>query len=403
MPRVGRSGRVEGVAPAEEAPRPAAPAEAPAVPLGPPPAFADPRSAARADRATLEAVLAGALDPVEGLRRIHMNGGLPIVADGKTTFVGEPGMPLAVAGTFDHWRPRAMTRHGPLQVLEIEGELTGAYKLVDAQGRWQSDPWARAYGHDAQGEYSLIRPQGAHLERFRLMEGCGLPPRTVRVWVPKEPPTHHLYMQDGQNLFEPDAMFGGWRVHESAGPRTLIIGIDNAGLGRFAEYTHTEDKANGEVVGGRADAYADFLQTVVRPHVEQTYGAPRKVGVMGSSLGGLVSMHIAARYPNAFDFVGAMSPTLGWGKRGEGMANETMLDRYGALPRMRRPKFYLDSGGGPGAGDNYDVTRSMADLLAERGYRWSRDLWHWHAPAAPHREDAWAARVFRPLRLFEAL
>jgi predicted alpha/beta superfamily hydrolase len=405
MPKVPPRPRLDapGVAPAVGAPAPGPGGPAPAeVGLGPAPAFHDPRAAARADRATLEAVRAGRLSPAEGLARIHLGGGLPIVADGKTTFVAEPGV-AAVAGVFSGWRPVAMTDVAGLRVLEVEGELRGAYKLLDGQGRWSSDPWARAYGHDAYGEHALIRPEGPHLERFRAVGGHGLPPRAIRVWIPAEPPTHHLYMQDGQNLFEPDAMFGGWRMQSTAGPRTLIVGVDNAGLGRFDEYTHTPDRVNGQVVGGRGDDYVDFLVKVVRPRIEATYGAPRKVGVMGSSLGGLVAMHAAARHPNAFDFVGAMSPTLGWGQMGEGMANETMIERYRALPRMRRPKFYLDSGGAPGGGDNHDVTRAMADVLAEGGYRWSRELWHWHEPNAPHREDAWAARVARPLAIFEAL
>ncbi|CAN0573718.1 unnamed protein product, partial [Laminaria digitata] len=248
-----------------------------------------------------------------------------------------------------------------------------------------------------------IRPQGSHLERFRFVGGFGLPERAVRVWVPKDKPSHHLYVQDGQNLFDPKAMWGGWRLQDAAGHSTLVIGVDNSGQGRFDEYTHTQDRVGGTLVGGKADAYADLLVRTVRGLVETNYGPARKVGVLGSSLGGLAAFHAAQRHPNSFDFVGAMSATFGWGQMAEGVKNPSMIDRFKEQPRLRRPKFYIDSGGAPGGGDNYDVTQQMAGVLADSGYRWNKDLWHWHEPNAPHSEAAWAARVNRPLRLFEAM
>ena len=58
----------------------------------------------------------------------------------------------------------------------------------------------------------------------------------------------------------------------------------------------------------------------------------------------------------------------------------------------------------PGQGVGLDPAEAtMGRVLADAGYRWSKDLWHWHEPDAPHSERAWADRVFRPLSLFEAL
>lgn len=404
MPEVSRIGvaRIPRSEATSAAPRPTT---TPTVGLGPV-ARADPRAAARRDRMTLEGIVNGRIDPTEGLRQIAMSGGLPIVADGKTTFVALDDRPLAVAGDANGWRPSAMSARGPIQILQVDGERSGRYKLVDRAGEYFADPWARAYAHDDNGEMSLVRPTGPHLERFPLVSGFGLPPRTVRVWVPKEAPTHHLYVQDGQNLFDPRSMFGGWHLDETVSDRTLVVGIDNTGLGRMDEYTHTEDRVDGRTYGGRADDYAKLLLSVVRPHVEKTYGAPRRAGILGSSLGGLAAFAVVSEHPNAFDFAGAMSGTFGWGRMGDGVDNETMGERFqrrSSSGGRRRTKLYLDSGGAPGGGDNHDVTRQMANTLASIGYRWDRDLWHWHEPNAGHNEKAWRDRAWRPVRIFESL
>lgn len=280
-------------------------------------------------------------------------------------------------------------------------QIAPRYKLVDDAGNQRPDPWARRYTYDQSGEVSLFTSPGRHLERWPQEGGPGVEPRTVRVWVPANRPVRHLYAHDGQNLFNPGAPWGGWRLQEAAGDDTLIIGIDH-GADRVAELTPFADQALGATRGGKGDAYADFVQHHLRPRMEARYGKPRKVGVMGSSLGGLMALHQSERHRGAYDMVIALSPTVDWGSFGEGPG--AYRERY--VERMephRSPVLYLDSGGGPGGGDNYDGTRQLADALAERGWRWQHNLWHWHEKDAPHRESAWAARVWRPLRLFESL
>jgi len=137
--------------------------------------------------------------------------------------------------------------------------------------------------------------------------------------------------------------------------------------------------------------------------------------VMGSSLGGLISLHIGERNPDGYAFVGSMSGTLGWGSIGP-HTGETLIERYAAEPVLPFV-VYLDSGGdGPcsdgdgdgieddGAGsDNYCETVQMRDTLAAAGYVFDENLFHWHELGAEHTEQAWGARVFRPLQIFAAL
>lgn len=153
--------------------------------------------------------------------------------------------------------------------------------------------------------------------------------------------------------------------------------------------------------------------------VEATYGSTGHDGLMGSSLGGLISLHVAWARPGEYDFVASLSGTLGWGTLG--LREETMEQRWLASPPPG-VAVYVDSGGGPGAdpacldldgdgqaeddpdaADNYCETRQFADALAGAGFVWQQDLWHWWEPDAPHDEAAWAARVGLPLDLFLSL
>jgi predicted alpha/beta superfamily hydrolase len=223
-----------------------------------------------------------------------------------------------------------------------------------------------------------------------------------------------LYVQDGQNLFDPAAMWGGWRLQESAPPGMLIVGIDNT-PDRMDEYTHVSDVIDGTPYGGDGDAYAAFLQDTVRPLADATWGEPPTVGLMGSSLGGLISFHVADRYPGEYAFAASLSGTMGWGSIGS--QNETMIQRYAAAGH-RSTALYLDSGGqggscadadgdgtnddDPSSADNYCENAQLRDVLAAVGYGFEEDLWHWHEPGAGHNEAAWADRVWRPLALFAA-
>lgn len=377
-------------------------------------------SAVGADEQRFQDLLAGLLEPEAALGEIARSGGFPIETAAGPLFarLDDGGGPYSLAGDFNAWSPEPMTAQAGVywRVRAVPSPDGARYKFVDGGGTFHADPLARRYDWDDNGEISLVRASAPHRERFPGVAGQGRPARTVRVWVPGSAPTHHLYAHDGQNLFEPDAPFGGWRLHQSAGKQTLIVAIDNTGAGRMDEYTHVPDDIGSGPVGGHADAYADFVELTVRPLVEQRYGAPTRTGVMGSSLGGLVSVHLMLRHPGRYDFVAALSGTFGWGSIGP--HSSTLIERLVALGKQPSA-LYLDSGGGPGSGcvdsdgdgilddsadakDNYCETLQLYDVAAGTGYQPESDLFHWHEPGAPHNEAAWAARAFRPLGLFEA-
>lgn len=343
------------------------------------------------------------------------DGGWPVLVDeGRVVVSTDPSLPL-VAGDFDGWAGTALTTDQGFAWGVLPDEPGAKYKLTDGTV-YEADPWARAYAYDEFGEITMIPSTAAHLERYLQVKdnSVSLAPRTVRVWVPEGTPTHVLYVHDGQNLFDPFAPWGGWHLQDAVPAGVMLVGIDNTAA-RMDEYTHVADDIGGGPIGGLGDDYAAFLENTVRPLVSARYGEPPTVGLMGSSLGGLISLHVAYQNPTDYAFAASLSGTMGWGSIGP-HTGQTLIERFEAAGHQPFAVF-LDSGGsGPcadsdgdgieddGAGtDNYCENLQLRDTLSAAGYTFDVDLFHWHEPGAQHNEAAWAARVFRPMQIFAGL
>ncbi|WP_267888158.1 alpha/beta hydrolase, partial [Sorangium cellulosum] len=345
--------------------------------------------------------------------------GWPIPVDGGYLFVSTSASLRLLAGEHDAWTGAAMTGDAGFHWIVQSVHAGARYKFTDGTA-WAADPWSRACTYDAFGEMSLVAPREAHLERHFAVGDAAMAPRTVRVWVPEGAVDRVLYVHDGQNLFDPAGPAGGWHLQDHAPPGVLLVGIDSTPA-RLAEYTHVEDRIEegGALLGGEGDAHADFLRDTVRPLIRARHGEPGPIGIMGSSLGGLISFHAAARHPGEYAFAASLSGTMGWGSIGAGVRHETMIERYAAHTE-RAATLYLDSGGGgdcvdddgdgiedddPAAADNYCENLQLRDVLTRAGSPYVEGesvFYAWHAGAA-HDEAAWAARVSEPLRIFEAL
>jgi enterochelin esterase-like enzyme len=353
--------------------------------------------------------------------------GFPILCDGglAVAHVGAPGQALSLAGDFNGWAPGEHVLQEPVADLGFYFAVVdtaapqGLYKLVRDQTEFFADPLARRFGWDQFGEYSLVdpMPDRGHHERWPAFDMAvgELEPRTVTAWLPvgafdEAEPLPVLYMHDGQNLFSPDAFFGGWRVSETLEaaiadgtlPPLVVVGIDNTSA-RFEEYTPVTDVLDGMRVGGRADEYADFLVQGVKPFMEARYPVstdPSQVGTMGSSLGGLVSLYLGLRHPDVFGQVASMSGTIVWGTIGA--SNPTIRELYADDPPLGL-RIYLDSGGTQGSGcptggsDNYCGNVALADDLRALGWQDEVDLFYRWEPGAPHNEAAWAERLLPAL------
>jgi predicted alpha/beta superfamily hydrolase len=229
-----------------------------------------------------------------------------------------------------------------------------------------------------------------------------LEPRRMTIYLPPgyergEARYPVLYMHDGQNLFEPSRAFipgQHWRLDEAAdaaiNERTaqpmIIAGVDHAGPDRMNEYTPTEDPA--KQAGGKADDYARLLVDEFKPIIDSRYRTqPSDAGAGGSSLGGLVSLHLGLTRPDVFSRLAVMSPSVWWNNR----AILREVDSF----EGPRPRIWLDVGGREGR-DTLRDARELRNRLQRKGWTDS-DLGYFEDPRGDHSERAWARRARRML------
>ena len=203
-----------------------------------------------------------------------------------------------------------------------------------------------------------------------------------------------LYMQDGQNLFDSERAFipgQHWRLGESAdaaiGDRTaspmIVAGVDNAGPARIDEYTPVIDaKHNG---GGRADDYGRMLLEELKPQIDERFRTlPDDSAIGGSSLGGLVSLHLALRHPLVFKRAAVMSPSVWW-------SNRAVLGEVDGFDGPR-PRIWLDIGGREGIEALRDA-RVLRDRLRANGWTDDENFRYFEDRRGDHSERAWAKRA----------
>ena len=220
-----------------------------------------------------------------------------------------------------------------------------------------------------------------------------------------------LYMHDGQNLFDEVTSFAGeWHVDSTMealsreGIEAIVVGIPNAGARRIEEYAPFRDSKHGRRRHG--DKYLSFITDTLKPLIDRDFRTRperARTGIIGSSLGGLISLYAFFQYPHTFGLVGAMSPSL-W------FANRAIFPYIQEAPFFPG-KIYLDVGSLEYAGaldDGIAASRDakpyqgsvqhLRDLLQQKGYRPGIDLFCVEEEGAAHQEAAWANRLPDALR-----
>ena len=347
------------------------------------------------------------------------------------------GAAVFVAGTFNAWNPgdsayRLARRAGGTYALTLPDSVRGPVEFKLTLGSWarvettaaHGDVPNRAFTIPADGAavdtcvvaawrdstaapvHSTAGPTVAVLDTAFAMPQLG---RTRRVWIYLPPGYARsrqtypvLYLQDGQNVFDAATSFAGeWRVDETldslhalGDSGIIVVAVDHGGAQRLNEYMPwamaIPRLGSG---GGQGAAYVDFLVHTLKPYIDAHFHTRRDridTGIGGSSLGGLIALYAALRYPDVFGRVLAFSPSL--------FVNPEIFALARTARRRRPPtRFYFDSGheegaSEPGLPDHVFVrsTNAMLDTLAAAGIDTAADVRSLLPADGAHAEWFWS-------------
>ncbi len=255
---------------------------------------------------------------------------------------------------------------------------------------------------------------------------------TVDVWTPEcynaDNDTRHpvIYMHDGQNLFDASTTWNhqAWEMDSvtgaliSSGEITapVIVGVHSVAatrlgdlmpqkaLGYLSEATDTlkEIFLSRNAKDVRGDAYAKFMATSLKPLIDARYKVltdRANTSVMGSSMGGLMSLYIMSEYPEIFGSAACLSTHWVGTIDGNPAFSEAMKEYVRQhLPSDGRHRLYLDRGTAT-IDSLYGPAQTAIIAIADSlGYNYGTNLDTLTATGASHMEQAWMMRVARPLR-----
>jgi predicted alpha/beta superfamily hydrolase len=222
-------------------------------------------------------------------------------------------------------------------------------------------------------------------------------------------------MHDGQNLFDNPASFGGesWRIDlaitrlmgEGKIRAAIVVGVWNSAI-RWRDYMpqipyeapamQKHHPAFLERAGGppTSDAYLRFLLDELKPFIDSKYCTlpdQQNTFVMGSSMGGLISLYAISEYPQVFGGAGCVSTH--WSIGGNELVDE--LARH--LPGPSSHKLYFDFGTETLDSEYEPYQRRMDEHLRRAGYRENENWVTLKFEGAEHSERSWRERVHIPL------
>jgi predicted alpha/beta superfamily hydrolase len=248
-------------------------------------------------------------------------------------------------------------------------------------------------------------------------------PRDIWIWTPKQvdPKSANkfniLFCHDGQNLFDPALSYSGvdWGLDETLSrltengevSPTLVVAIANTRQ-RVLEYMPQKalERTSGERIQLKidqlrikgdvnSDSYLRFIFEELKPYVEKNFPTHSDFGhayMMGSSMGGLVSMYALCEYPNILSGVACISTH--W-PIGEGASLRYFRNH---IPIPNGHKFYFDYGTRT-LDSQYAMYQKRADrILREKGYQPGKDWVTWKWEDADHSEKSWRERLETPLK-----
>ncbi len=259
--------------------------------------------------------------------------------------------------------------------------------------------------------------------------------RHVDIWLPEgysESKKYAvIYMHDGQMLFDSTLSWNHqvWNIdkvsqkliHEKKVSEFIIVGIWNSGAGRHADYmpekpflslSEKEQKALFTAVRSNSnsvfndiricsDSYLKFIVHELKPYIDShfsVYKTQDNTFIMGSSMGGLISLYAICEYPEIFGGAGCLSTHWPGIFTLESNPFPEALFQYfkKKLPYVKKNKIYFDYGTET-LDSMYPKLQIIADsIMIQSGFT-NKNWKTLKFEGADHSEKAWGQRVHHPL------
>ena len=326
-------------------------------------------------------------------------GGVPVRDKDTVAFVVQatvPG-PLAVAGSFNGWKKSAdvMAKVAGTDLYYLVKKLGPGrqeYKYIDGKGAWHKDPNNRHVTWDGiavagLGKFnSVLPPWGSvqakgRLEWLRVASPQLNHTRDVFVYLP---PDHDkdtckrfpvLLVNDGNESIarsQLDQVAAATFAAKKASPAILVFVALASQNDRMSEYSCTTTS--------KGPKYTNFLCDTLAKLVDKRYrtkGTAAARGIIGASMGGLISYAAAFWRSDCLGLAGSQSGSF-W------FDNDAMIKRVkGTTPKVKLLRAYLDNGT-----DNRQCTLDLRDALKAKKY----PTYHWENLKQKHTWSAWKDR-----------
>jgi predicted alpha/beta superfamily hydrolase len=255
--------------------------------------------------------------------------------------------------------------------------------------------------------------------------------RPVDVWLPEnysENKTYSvLYMHDGQNLFDSTATWSKqeWKVDEWATKLMteektkdfIVVAIHNIPQLRWQdlypekamEYMDVKvkdslmdlAKKSNFNVNFKGDEYLQFLVKELKPVIDSQFsvhGDKANTFIMGSSMGGLMSMYAVSEYPDVF--VGGACLSTHWvgAMPSPNNPHPEAIFKYMEtnLPKAGSHTLYFDYGNK--TLDQYypKFAPRVNEILKEKGYT-DKDAKNLYFEGTDHSGKSWSQRLDQPI------
>lgn len=265
------------------------------------------------------------------------------------------------------------------------------------------------------------------VERIERFPSKYVDARHVDVWLPEgySPSRRYavLYMHDGQMLFDARITWNqkAWKVQDTVQrlinerrlPDTLVVGVWNNGKYRHSEYFPQKylplmpqpqrQQLIAESLQGqpRSDAYLRFLVEELKPAIDARYATRPEAAstfLMGSSMGGLISVYAMNEYPQVFGGAAGLSTHwVGTSKPNAAIPLAAFRHLQAHLADPATHRLYQDHGTTELDALYAPYQLVVNGLVRERGYEDGKNFDTRVFEGTGHNEIDWSARLHIPL------